>query len=65
MPLPGVESGTAGFEVHILGEELFCLLGCIHRQYVSFFVPFSPPVGIEPQSNGLTAPRFLKMGILY
>jgi len=61
MPRLGYEPRTARFEVQILGEELFSLLRRIYRQYVAFFIPFSPPVGYEPRTPGLTAPRLMKM----
>jgi hypothetical protein len=64
VPRVGFEPQTARFEVQILGEELFCLLRRIPRQYVAFF-PFSPPVGIEPRTPGLTAPRLFTMAIYY
>jgi len=54
---PGIDPLTARFEVQILGEEIFSLSRRILKRYVAFYIPFYPPVGIEPQSNGLTAPR--------
>ena len=44
-----------------LAEELLSLLRRIYRQYVAFFIPFSHPVGYEPRTPGLTAPRLMKM----
>jgi hypothetical protein len=60
----GLESLTARFEVQVLGEELFDLLRRIPKQYVAFYIPFFPPLGIEPQSNGLTAPRYDRIVIM-
>jgi hypothetical protein len=61
----GLEPQTARFEVQILGDELLSILRCIPRQYVAFYVPFYPPVGIEPLSKGLTTPLLLKMAMFY
>ena len=61
----GLEPITARFEVQILGEELFYLLRRIHRRYVAFYIPFYPPVGIEPRTPRLTAPRLLKIGLIF
>jgi hypothetical protein len=49
----------------LVGEELFSLLRRSHRQYVAFFIPFSPPVGYEPRTPGLTASRLLKIDVFY
>jgi hypothetical protein len=65
LPRPGLELRSARFEVQILGEELFSLLRRISRQYVAFLIPFSPPVGYEPQTPGLTASRFFKMSMSF
>jgi hypothetical protein len=56
---------TARFEVQILGEELLILLRCALIQRIAFFIPFCPPVGYEPRTPGLRAPRLLKMGVSY
>ena len=63
LPRVGLEPPTARFEVQILGEELVNLLRRIHRQYVAFLIPFSPPVGYEPRTPGLTAPAY-RIGFL-
>jgi len=33
-------------------------LRCACRESIAFFIPFSPPVGNEPRTPGLTTPHF-------